>query len=131
MGKYLVILNDEGPMAVKADESKDDLVNLQEAVGGYIEPIVTPDRIERGNGYISYVNENGLFTEGLKRNQIGEILFGYKTIYGNIVICKGDTPNTYFDSQEALEVMSIIHDYEKKIRKNPTAYVGLFGRQTK
>jgi len=63
--------------------------SLQEEVGGYIE-IVRPRGFDRP--YCMIIDEEGLFKDGFKINQIGSYLYGYhehgQPIVGDVVIAK-------------------------------------------
>jgi len=58
------------------------LESLQEAVGGYIEPVST---LPLDSGYSCYVNEEGLL-DSLQQNILLECLMGYQPLVGNGVL---------------------------------------------
>ena len=70
---------------------------LQSVVGGYIEHVLEPDEV-RGR-CVFYVNEEGLL-RGLKGNLCASVLCGAQ-IVGNLCVCRGDIPETFFTREEA------------------------------
>lgn len=99
--RFLLKLEPDGSMylAEFSDIGGEDaeLSALQGVVGGYIEHVLEPKEV-RGR-CIFYVNEEGL-RRGLEVNLCASVLCGAQ-IVGNLCVCRGDIPETFFTKEEA------------------------------
>lgn len=91
---------------------KDDehFVVLQSVVDGYIEHVTEPEELK--GRCICYVNEEGLL-RGMKLNIRASLLLK-RTIFGNLCITRGDSPDTFFTEDEAEKLSKEIIEILRK-----------------
>lgn len=85
MDNLMLIIKTNGDIAYVRFDKKPSLKQMQDLVGGYIEPTTLPYLDEQGD-YIAIVNEEGMLNR-LPVNHMVYTLFG-AYLYGDIIIMK-------------------------------------------